>query len=172
MLRACAKSSLIVHQLLDARTNLPSVKLKARPLIVCFDLWYVQSEHAKVVRNGKSIPDLPARELVPGDIVELRVGDKVPADMRVVKLKTSTLRVEQSSLTGEAMAVTKTNHAIEMEDCELQVGQCFLTCGQATGHDGRAVDVILDISRVQRGTVKRGTNLPRWRLELKNVLRW
>lgn len=62
----------------------------------------LQCESAKVLRDGFLVPDLPARELVPGDIVELRVGDKVPADMRVAVLKTSTLRVEQSSLTGES----------------------------------------------------------------------
>ncbi len=46
------------------------------------------------------ISDLPSRELVPGDVVELHVGDKVPADIRVMLLKTATVRAEQSSLTG------------------------------------------------------------------------
>ena len=50
---------------------------------------------------------LPARELLPGDIVELHAGDKVPADMRMVKLVTATLRAEQASLTGESVAVQK-----------------------------------------------------------------
>ena len=66
------------------------------------------------------VPDLPARELVPGDIVELHAGDKVPADMRVAAMKTSTLRVEQSSLTGEAVPVLKGTNPIFMDDCELQ----------------------------------------------------
>eukprot|EP00897_Mesotaenium_endlicherianum_P010467 jgi/Mesen1/9449/ME000626S08697 len=89
----------------------------------------MQSEHAKVVRDGREIGDLPARELVPGDIVELRVGDKVPADMRIVSLKTSTLRVEQSSLTGESMAVIKTHHPIHQEDVELQAKECMVFAG-------------------------------------------
>ncbi|XVE99478.1 hypothetical protein REPUB_Repub03eG0201500 [Reevesia pubescens] len=42
----------------------------------------IQSEHANVVRDGKKVSNLPAKELVPGDIVELRVGDKVPADIQ------------------------------------------------------------------------------------------
>lgn len=46
------------------------------------------------------ITDLPARELVPGDMVELHVGDRVPADIRVFNLRTATVRVEQASLTG------------------------------------------------------------------------
>ena len=53
------------------------------------------------------ISDLPARELLPGDVVELHVGDKVPADTRIVKLVTTTLRAEQASLTGESVAVLK-----------------------------------------------------------------
>lgn len=46
------------------------------------------------------VSNLPARELVPGDVVFLRVGDRVPADCRVASLNTATLRAEQASLTG------------------------------------------------------------------------
>ncbi|CAN6723800.1 unnamed protein product [Malus baccata var. baccata] len=79
----------------------------------------IQSEHATVIRNGSKVPNLPAKELVPGDIVELKVGDKVPADMRVVELISSTLRVEQGSLTGESEAVNKTNKPVS-EDTDIQ----------------------------------------------------
>jgi len=89
----------------------------------------MQCESAKVRRDGYYVPDLPARELVPGDIVELRVGDKVPADMRVAHLKTSTLRVEQSSLTGESMPVIKGTNPVFMDDCELQAKECMLFAG-------------------------------------------
>ncbi|KAK9145718.1 hypothetical protein Sjap_005621 [Stephania japonica] len=89
----------------------------------------MQSESAKVLRDGYFAPDLPARELVPGDIVELHVGDKVPADMRIASLKTSTLRVEQSSLTGEAMPVIKTTSPVFMDDCELQAKECMVFAG-------------------------------------------
>ncbi|KAL6131123.1 PREDICTED: calcium-transporting ATPase, endoplasmic reticulum-type [Fragaria vesca subsp. vesca] len=89
----------------------------------------MQSESAKVLRDMYLVPDLPARELVPGDIVELRVGDKVPADMRVAVLKTSTLRVEQSSLTGEAMPVLKSTDPIFIDDCELQAKESMVFAG-------------------------------------------
>ncbi|XP_004302810.1 PREDICTED: calcium-transporting ATPase 1, endoplasmic reticulum-type-like [Fragaria vesca subsp. vesca] len=79
----------------------------------------IQSEQATVIRNGSKIRNLPAKELVPGDIVELKVGDKVPADMRVVELISSTLRVEQGSLTGESEAVNKTNKPVS-EDADIQ----------------------------------------------------
>lgn len=89
----------------------------------------MQSEHAMVRRDGHSNINLPARELVPGDVVELRVGDKAPADMRVLQLITSTVRVEQSSLTGESMAVNKGHHKVDHEDVELQGKKCMVFAG-------------------------------------------
>ncbi|KAG6506487.1 hypothetical protein ZIOFF_031811 [Zingiber officinale] len=89
----------------------------------------IQSEHATVRRDGKLIPNLPAKELVPGDIVELKVGDKVPADMRVLHLISSTVRVEQASLTGENAAVNKTNHRVEPDDIDIQGKECMVFAG-------------------------------------------
>jgi Ca2+-transporting ATPase len=89
----------------------------------------MQSDHAKVIRDGKFISDLPARELVPGDVVELRVGDKVPADMRIVSMKTSYVKIEQSSLTGESVAVLKSTHAVNNRDIELQGKVCMVFAG-------------------------------------------
>ncbi len=73
---------------------------------------------------------------MPGDLVELHVGDKVPADIRLVSLKTATLRLEQASLTGEAMPVHKELTAIAQEDCELQAKDNILFAGTAVvnGH--------------------------------------
>lgn len=89
----------------------------------------MQCESGKVLRDAYFVPDLPARLLVPGDIVELRVGDKVPADMRVAALKTTTFRVEQSSLTGEAMPVLKGTDPVFIEDCELQAKENMVFAG-------------------------------------------
>ncbi|KAI3764377.1 hypothetical protein L2E82_14384 [Cichorium intybus] len=50
---------------------------------------------------------LHAKELVPGDNVELRVGDKILADMRVLNLVSSTLRVEQCSLSEKVKQLVK-----------------------------------------------------------------
>ncbi|ONI03237.1 hypothetical protein PRUPE_6G246300 [Prunus persica] len=88
----------------------------------------IQSEHASVIRNGSKVPSLAAKELVPGDIVELKVGDKVPADMRVVELISSTLRVEQGSLTGESEAVNKTNKPVS-EDVDIQGKKSMVFAG-------------------------------------------
>ena len=77
------------------------------------------------------VSDLPSRELVPGDLVELHVGDKVPADVRMTVLKTATLRAEQASLTGESVAVLKSTDAVHDEDCELQAGPAVTSCASA-----------------------------------------
>jgi H+-transporting ATPase len=58
---------------------------------------------ARVKRDGKWIL-VPARELVPGDVIRLRIGDIVPADTRL--LIESPISVDQSALTGESLPVT------------------------------------------------------------------
>ncbi len=63
------------------------------------------SHQAMVKRNGKFV-SLSAEELVPGDVVLLQSGDKVPADLRL--FKTRELRIEEAMLTGESVPVEKT----------------------------------------------------------------
>ena len=62
------------------------------------------SHTAAVLRDGRR-REIPAEELVPGDIVFLASGDKVPADLRLVEARS--LRVEEAALTGESVAVEK-----------------------------------------------------------------
>lgn len=59
---------------------------------------------ATVLRNGMGVK-IPASELVPGDIVMLETGDRIPADIRW--LKATNIRVEESALTGESQPVAK-----------------------------------------------------------------
>ncbi|XP_074643424.1 calcium-transporting ATPase sarcoplasmic/endoplasmic reticulum type-like isoform X2 [Tubulanus polymorphus] len=67
-----------------------------------------EPEIAKVVRkNHTGVQKIKARELVPGDICEVSVGDKVPADMRIIKIHSTTLRIDQAILTGESVSVIK-----------------------------------------------------------------
>jgi H+-transporting ATPase len=60
--------------------------------------------NARVMRDGKWL-DLPARELVPGDLVHVRLGDIVPADLRL--LQGNYLLCDESALTGESLPVEK-----------------------------------------------------------------
>ncbi|MDD5322104.1 MAG: cation-transporting P-type ATPase [Methylococcales bacterium] len=64
---------------------------------------------AMVRRDGKSFL-MPAEQLVPGDIVSLESGDKVPADLRLLQVKN--LRVDESMLTGESLPVKKNTAAV------------------------------------------------------------
>ena len=71
---------------------------------------------AKVRRAGK-VEVIAARELVPGDIVLLESGDRIPADVRW--LSTMHVVVEESALTGESMPVEKSIEAIADRDAPL-----------------------------------------------------
>ncbi|KAL9268572.1 Calcium-transporting ATPase 4, endoplasmic reticulum-type-like protein, partial [Drosera capensis] len=110
----------------------------------------IQSEHASVIRDGKKVPDLRARELVPGDVVELRVGDKVPADMRVLSLISSTLRLEQGSLTGESEAVSKTVKPVP-EDTDIQARSVWFLLGprSSMGTTGMGTEIGKVHSQIQ-----------------------
>ena len=72
---------------------------------------------ATVLRDGSEL-DIPVRELVPGDVILLRAGDKASADGRLVEAVN--LRVEESALTGESLPVEK--QTAELDGDDLSVG--------------------------------------------------
>ncbi|KNZ75442.1 Sarcoplasmic/endoplasmic reticulum calcium ATPase 3 [Termitomyces sp. J132] len=63
-------------------------------------------DEAKVVRSG-SVRRIHASELVPGDIITVAVGDKIPADARLLSVSSSSFRIDQAILTGESTSVNK-----------------------------------------------------------------
>ncbi len=71
---------------------------------------------SKVLRDGQ-LTKLASSQLVPGDIVIIEAGDIVPADLRLIE--TSNLKIDESSLTGESVAVEKNSRLIEEEDIAL-----------------------------------------------------
>ncbi|XP_045785314.1 calcium-transporting ATPase sarcoplasmic/endoplasmic reticulum type isoform X1 [Maniola jurtina] len=72
-----------------------------------------EPEMGKVLRGDKSgVQKIRAKEIVPGDIVEVSVGDKIPADIRLIKIFSTTIRIDQSILTGESVSVIKHTDAI------------------------------------------------------------
>lgn len=72
----------------------------------------LSSPNAKLLRGGKKI-EVPAKQVVPGDILMLEAGDLIAADGRI--LHNYSLQVNESSLTGESTNVDKTEAAIEAE---------------------------------------------------------
>ena len=72
------------------------------------------TNHAsKVLRNGQ-VTVIPAKELVPGDIVLLDTGDYIPADLRIIEAVN--LKTQEASLTGESVPVEKSTEKILKED--------------------------------------------------------
>jgi Ca2+-transporting ATPase len=72
---------------------------------------------ATVLRDAVEVK-IPSRELVPGDVILLHTGDRVPADARL--LESMNIQVEEAALTGESVPVEK--HVRALEDDELSVG--------------------------------------------------
>ena len=90
---------------------------------------------ATVLRQGEK-KQIPATELVPGDIVLLASGDKVPADIRLLAIRD--LRIDESALTGESLPVEKTegelNHDTLLADRRnMAYASTLATYGQGTG---------------------------------------
>ena len=68
---------------------------------------------ASVLRDGKEI-EIPAREVVLGDVILLRTGDRIPADARIIEA--INLRTDEASLTGESVPVEKISDPLEGEE--------------------------------------------------------
>ncbi|ATN37422.1 carbonate dehydratase (plasmid) [Rhizobium sp. ACO-34A] len=93
------------------------------------------SPHANVLRDGHKSA-IPVRELVPGDVVFIEAGDKVPADLRLLRARR--LLIDEALLTGESVAAEK--HELPVAaDAALGDRQCLafsgtlVAAGQGTG---------------------------------------
>ena len=108
---------------------------------------------AHVLRDGQ-IATIEVEEIVPGDVVLLSSGDKVPADIQL--LSASSLAVDESMLTGESLAVAKNAGTVSDDSTPLteRVDQCFaasiITHGRGRGR------VIATASDTQLGKIAQG----------------
>ncbi|HNG36366.1 MAG TPA: cation-transporting P-type ATPase [Nitrosomonas sp.] len=96
---------------------------------------HMLSLDAMVLRDGKR-KQIPAEELVVGDIVLLQSGDKVPADLRLLQVKN--LRIEEAALTGESEAVEKSiatvaEQAVIGDRFNMAYSSTLVVYGQGTG---------------------------------------
>ncbi|CEQ39834.1 SPOSA6832_01395, partial [Sporobolomyces salmonicolor] len=76
-------------------------------------------DEAKVIRDGRTVK-VHAFELVPGDIISVAVGDKIPADSRVFSISSASFTIDQALLTGESHSVSKTTAVVEDVDAVKQ----------------------------------------------------
>jgi Ca2+-transporting ATPase len=95
--------------------------------------------HATVIRDGEEI-DLPAREVVPGDLLVLTAGNRVAADARL--LQAMNLKAQEAALTGESTPVEK--HADPVQDVAAAVGdrRNMVYAGTTVGY-GRGLAVVV-----------------------------
>jgi Ca2+-transporting ATPase len=88
---------------------------------------------AKVRRDGV-VEEVPAEQVVPGDVVLVDAGDRVPADGRVIVA--ATLQIEEGALTGESVAVEKGVDAIAKPDVPLgdRLDMAYMNTNVTRGH--------------------------------------
>ncbi|KAM7207668.1 putative calcium P-type ATPase [Naviculisporaceae sp. PSN 640] len=101
------------------------------------------ANEANVVRNGH-ISRVKAEELVPGDIVDVSVGARIPADCRLVAIESNSFAVDQAILTGESESVGKDCGAVVADEKAVlqdQVNMLFSGTTVVTGH-AKAVVVL------------------------------
>ncbi|NEM97463.1 cation-translocating P-type ATPase [Pontibacter burrus] len=101
---------------------------------------------AMVLRNGQK-QQIDAQELVPGDIVLVQSGDKFPADVRLVHARD--LKVDESALTGESVAVEKHDEPMAPDDVlGDRIGMGFSSTVVTYGHGKGVVTATGDLTEV------------------------
>ena len=116
---------------------------------------------ARVKRAGRWTT-LAAREVVPGDLLRVRIGDVVPADVRLLGAKT--LDIDESALTGESLPVTKNGGDPVYSGSIVKRGEAdavvYATGGNTFfGKTARLVDATENVSHYQQAIVKIGDYL-------------
>ena len=131
------------------------------------------SPNAMVMRDGRQTT-IRAEDLVPGDIVLLQSGDKVPADLRLFRVKG--LQVQQSVLTGESMAVEKITDPVAQETvigdrCCMAYSGTLVTHGQGSGvviatgvqtEIGRISTLVSEVESVTTPLLRQIAQFGRW----------
>ncbi len=107
-------------------------------------------QHLAAVDRDGSTAELDVTQLVPGDVVHLRVGDVVPADLRLIEVHE--LECDESVLTGESRAADKTAEAQPPGDSPLDLRSCVFMGTLVSGGGGRGV-VVRTGSRTEFGAI-------------------
>lgn len=114
------------------------------------DLRHAVSIKAVVTRDGKSC-QIDSKLLVPGDLVSVYVGDLVPADMRIVKLKD--LETNEATFTGESFPVEKKAERLDIQNPTPQQMTNYLFMGSAVVHGSAQGVVVSTGKRTKLGAI-------------------
>ncbi|KAH7035374.1 uncharacterized protein B0I36DRAFT_429513 [Microdochium trichocladiopsis] len=98
---------------------------------------------ASVIRNDGQISRIKADFLVPGDIVSVTVGDRIPADCRLISIESNSFAVDQAILTGESESVGKDDHAVLKDDKAVLQDQINMLFSGTTVVTGRARAIVV-----------------------------
>jgi magnesium-transporting ATPase (P-type) len=107
------------------------------------------SPNAMVIRASRQ-QSIPAEQLVPGDIVLLQSGDKVPADLRLFRVKG--LQIQEAALTGESMPVSKIIETVS-EQAVIGDRRCMAFSGTIVTHGQGTGIVVASGSKTQLGQI-------------------
>ncbi|OMH29528.1 carbonate dehydratase [Motiliproteus sp. MSK22-1] len=131
------------------------------------------SPTAMVIRAGRH-STIRAEELVPGDIVMLQSGDRVPADLRLFRVKG--LQIQESALTGESVAVEKTTSPVKPDSVigdriDMAFSGTLVTHGQGVGvvvttgaqtELGHISELVADVELVTTPLLRQMAQFGRW----------
>lgn len=131
------------------------------------------SPRATVLRGGHR-KSVPAENLVPGDLVILESGDKVPADIRLTRVKG--LRVQEAAITGESVPVDKSNDPVPADAplgdrASMAYAGTLVATGQGTGvvvetgtsmEIGRISDMLTEVQELSTPLLRQMNIFARW----------
>lgn len=95
------------------------------------------------MRNNGHVARVKADELVPGDIISIAVGDRIPADCRVIAIESNSFAVDQAILTGESESVGKDDKAILPDDKAVLQDQTNMLFSGTTVVVGKATAIVV-----------------------------
>jgi H+-transporting ATPase len=107
------------------------------------------ANEAIVLREGK-FKTIPARELVPGDIIKLKIGDVIPADTQLVQ--GDYLLIDQAALTGESLPASKKTNEVAYANTIVKQGE-MLAVVTATGTNTRFHSVVSLVAKAEQQSV-------------------
>ena len=107
---------------------------------------------AEVWREG-ALCVIAASELVPGDVIRVAAGGRVPADSRLVALESTTLRLDQALLTGESVPVMKETAPVADADAEIQARHNMLFSGTTVSYGAGKALVVATAASTEIGKI-------------------